>query len=155
MLHECFTWQDRHPGQGENSRPRGGVAGWQEAGAGLQGCLLKSGCPSTLSVAVGEDHLPRTVHLKRSRGSGGCPVWVCCRCPPAAPHSVPAPISAEPPRTAPCLREGRVRLPSEGEQLRPRVPREGPKGQKRQDFVGQVLITFFFLILTQGYIYWF
>lgn len=70
------------------------------------------------------DHLPQTIPLKQSRGSGDRPpVWGCCHRPPSAPRSVLAPTSAEPPRTAPCLstgrRKGRVRPPAGGEQPGP------------------------------------
>lgn len=47
----CFTWLDRHPGQGESSHPRRRVTGWQKGE--LLGCLPEFGCPPTLSMAGG------------------------------------------------------------------------------------------------------
>lgn len=86
------------------------MTGWQKAGL-LDTSRVQPPCQPhyqpSLRLGGGKDDLPRTAPLKPSQGSGGRPLgWGCCCCPPSAPHSAPAPISAGPPRTAPCLSTG-------------------------------------------------
>lgn len=72
-------------------------------------------------AVTGEHHLPLTVLQTRCLGSGGCHlVWGCCLRPLSDPHSVPAPISAGLPQTAPCLRTR--------ERRKAQVPQAYPKG---------------------------
>lgn len=67
----------------------------------------ESVCPTLPSFLHGDgaDHLPLTAPLTRCLGSGRCPPgWGRRLHPPSGLHSEPAPISAEPPQRAPCLR---------------------------------------------------
>lgn len=96
-----------------------------------------------------EGHLPQTVALMQSLGSGGRHwAWACCRCPHAGPRSVPAPTSAELPRTAPCLstgeatREGQALTVSPKTGLRTSRRQKGLKGQELGGGVWPGLLRF-------------
>lgn len=110
---------------------------WMEPSECPVGGYTQPAVHLTNLAATGEHHLPLTVLLMRCLGSGGCPlVWGCCLRPLSDPHSVPAPISAELPQTAPCLRT-RERRKAQVPQARPKGMNMGHRGpQQGQNWAG-------------------